>query len=285
VYRDLHRLPVVYHWVALAVRWWNRMQLAHAGTSQCMASHAWVEDVKLALAGSRVCWSSHVLEAMVDLQLLQPDWRRQTLNWVLAKRWEEPAIKLAVAGVFKSRWHVAGMVDPRQAPSQGVSMCTHHMWVYPLDPGIQDFSRGNAPQHTKLCLPFGVLRVLAQLRIGWARLEVEQGRKCRPKVPREARLCRLCSGDDATLAMRQAILARTGSSARVEDLKHFMLECPVYDNIRAACVAFPTPVVDWLDNPDCMAMVFAHEAQSSLAHTLYKMKTRRARLLGLTNGI
>jgi hypothetical protein len=46
-----------------------------------------------------------------------------------------------------------------------------------------------------------------------------------------------------------------------------------------------TPVVDWLDNPDCMAMVFAHEAQSSLAHTLYKMKTRRARLLGLTNGI
>jgi hypothetical protein len=61
----------------------------------------------------------------------------------------------------------------------------------------------------KLCLPFGVLRVLAQLRIGWAHLEVEQGRKCRPKVPREARLCRLCSGDDATLAMRQAVLART----------------------------------------------------------------------------
>jgi hypothetical protein len=34
VYRDLHRLPVVYHWVALAVRWWNRMQLAHAGTGR-----------------------------------------------------------------------------------------------------------------------------------------------------------------------------------------------------------------------------------------------------------
>jgi hypothetical protein len=43
-------------------------------------------------------------------------------------------------------------------------MCTHHMWVYPLDPGIEDFSRG---------VPFGVLRVLAQLRIGWAHLEVE----------------------------------------------------------------------------------------------------------------
>ena len=164
-------------------------------------------------------------------------------------------------------------------------MCTHHMWVYPLDPAVQDFSRGNAPEYTKLCLPFGVLRVLAQLRIGWAHLEVEQGRKRRPKVPREARLCRLCSGDDATLAMRQAVLARTGCSAHVEDLKHFLLECPVYDDIRVACAAFPTPVVDWLDNSDCMAMIFSHEAQSSLAHTLYRMKARRARLLGLTNGI
>jgi hypothetical protein len=150
----------------------------------------------------------------------------------------------------------------------------------------ESFKRGiTAPQHTKLCLPFGVLRVLAQLCIGWAHLEVEQGRKCRPKVPREARLCRLCSEDDATLAMRPVVPARTGSSAHVEDLKHFLLECPVYDNNRAECVALPTPVVDWLDNPDCVAMVFAHEAQSSLAHTLYKMKTRRARLLGLTNGI
>jgi hypothetical protein len=177
------------------------------------------------------------------------------------------------------------MVDPRQALSQGVSMCTHHMWVYPLDPGIQDFSRGNAPQHTELCTPCGVLRVLAQLRIGWAHLEVEQGHKRRPKVPREACLCRLCCGDDATVAMRQAVLARTGSSAHVEDLKHFLLECPVYDDIRAACAAFPSPVVDWLDNPDYMAMVFAHEAQSSLAHILYKVKTRRARVLGLTYGI
>jgi hypothetical protein len=87
------------------------------------------------------------------------------------------------------------------------------------------------PQHTKLCVPFGVLRVLAQLCIGWAHLEVEQGRKRRPKVPREACLCRLCCGTDATLTMCQAVLARTGSSAHVEDLKHFLLDRPVYDDI------------------------------------------------------
>jgi hypothetical protein len=82
---------------------------------QCMASYAWVEDVKLALAGSKVCWSSHVLDAIVDLRLLQPDWLQQTLNWALAKRWEVRRL-LSLAGVLKSRWPVAGMADPRQAP-------------------------------------------------------------------------------------------------------------------------------------------------------------------------
>jgi hypothetical protein len=83
----------------------------------------------------------------------------------------------------------------------------------------------------------------------------------------------------------QAVLARTGSTAHVEDLKHFMLECPVYDDIRGACAAFPVPALGGRDNPDWMATLFSHEAQSSLAHTLYKMKVHRARLLGLTNGI
>jgi hypothetical protein len=50
------------------------------------------------------------------------------------------------------------------------------------------------------------------------------------------------------------------------------MQCAVH-----AAVMVASPVVDWLDNPDCMAMVtiaiqshmvFAHEAQSSLAHTL-----------------
>lgn len=33
-----------------------------------------------------------------------------------------------------------------------------------------------------------------------------------------------------------------------------------------------------------LAMVFAQEAQSSLAHTLYKIKARKARFSRLTNG-
>ena len=136
-----------------------------------------------------------------------------------------------------------------------------------------------------MCLPFDVARNLAQLRIGSAHLEIEQGRKRRVSVPRADRLCRLCCGEDATLAHRQAVLARTGTSRNVEDLKHFLLECPVYDDLRAACPAFPLSDAVVLDDPECVRSVFQHGEQSALAYTLYKMKVRRARLLGLTLGI
>jgi len=88
--------------------------------------------------------------------------------------------------------------------------------------------------HTRLCLPFTQLRNLAQLRIGCAHLDVEQGRKRSPKVPRPDRLCKLCSGEDAPLARRLAAFSRTGTSRNVEDLKHFFPECPVY--VRVICL-------------------------------------------------
>jgi hypothetical protein len=55
--------------------------------------------------------------------------------------------------------------------------------------------------------------------------------------------------------------------------------------ISAACPAFPLMYSKTLGDPACVRSVFQHGAQSALAHTLYKMKVRRARLLGLTMGI
>jgi hypothetical protein len=158
-------------------------------------------------------------------------------------------------------------------------------WVYPVDPLIDFYSRADAPEYTRLCLRFMVASNFAQLRIGYAHLEVEQGRKRRPVVPRAERICKVCSGDDATLAHRQAVLSRTGSSTNVEDLKHFVLECPAYDDLRAACPAFPSDMYSRLNDPDCVASVFLHANQAALANTLYHMKVRRAQILGLTEGI
>jgi hypothetical protein len=132
-----------------------------------------------------------------------------------------------------------------------------------------------------LCLPFACLRNLAQLRIGCAHLEVEQGRKCRPTVPRQDRVCRLCSVDGAPQERKVAVLTRTGITGNVEDLKHFLLECPVYDDLRAVCPAFPADVYTTLSSPGCVAAVMGHPDQAALANTLFHMKVRRSELLEL----
>lgn len=284
LYRDLHRLPIMYHWVVLAVRWWNRMSAAQGG-QMAMACCAWLEDVKLALAGCSACWSSMLLHTLSSLQLLDSTWKTQGLEWVLGQRWEETDVKKALSALFHARWRGPFDADPRLAPSQGVAMCQHSRWVYPVDPDVDFYARAAAPKHTKLCLPFVRLRTYAQLRVGYAHLEVEQGRKRWPVTPRAQRTCKLCSGDDAQLSFRQRVLLRTGRADNVEDLKHFLLECPVYDDLRAACAAFPSDIYSRLNDPTCMADVFGHDDQAALANTLYRMKVRRAELLGLSVGI
>jgi hypothetical protein len=57
--------------------------------------------------------------------------------------------------------------------------------------------------------------------------------------------------------------------SNVEDLKHFFLECPTYDDLRAVCPAFPADVYTTLSNPGCAAAVMGHSAQAALANTLF----------------
>lgn len=280
LYRDMHRLPVVFHWVVLAVRWWNRMGAAHVDALGTLACCAWVEDVALAYGGCKDCWASRVLVTMTKLGLLQADWRQQPLPWVQGLRWQEVEVQQALARLLVSRWQGSSHPDPRAAPSRGVALCTHMAWVLPLNPAQVDLSRATAPPHTKVLGSFSVLRNYSQLRTGCAHLEVDQGRQGR-RVERHSRLCRLCSGPDATPALRQAVLARTGTSDNVEDLKHFVLECPVYDDLRARCSALPASLYADLAAPDCMTRVFSHADQSGLSRTLFKMKGRRAQLLHL----
>jgi hypothetical protein len=81
--------------------------------------------------------------------------------------------------------------------------------------------------------------------------------------------------------LKVAVLARTGLSSNVEDLKHFLLECPAYDDLRAVCPAFPADVYTTLSNPGCVAAVMGHSAQAALANTLFHMKVRHSKLLEL----
>ena len=98
--------------------------------------------------------------------------------------------------------------SPRTAPSKGAKLCTYHRWFSPPD------RLHSAPYH-QLPMPITKLRALLQFRMGSHALPVEQGRFARPVVPRNLRRCTLCS------------------TRSVGDERHYLLECPNFDEVRA----------------------------------------------------
>ncbi len=93
----------------------------------------------------------------------------------------------------------------------------------------------------ELPISLSKLRRLMQFRLGSHDLPVEQGRMARPIVPRYLRRCTLCS--------RHA----------PGDERHFMLECPQFDDIRAQ---YPDLLQDARDS---MRNLMWHQNQKALS--------------------
>jgi hypothetical protein len=69
----------------------------------------------------------------------------------------------------------------------------------------------------------------------------------------------------------------------VEDLRHFLLECPAYDHLRASCPAvfYPAGTTDRYAD-QLVSQILGSEDQESLAVVVYKMWLYRLVLLGLS---
>ena len=131
------------------------------------------------------------------------------------------------------------------------------------------------PKHLKLCVSFVVLQCLARLRLGWHDLQIRRGRLHSPQTDRHKRLCRLCSVDHAAFHAQ-----RTGPVC-VEDLKHFVLDCPAYKHVRLRyCDVFGSATAARTD----MCEIFDCDHQDQLAHAVYTMTKFREHCLSLPVG-
>ena len=72
--------------------------------------------------------------------------------------------------------------------------------------------------HLRHWMPRPLRIALFRLRLSMSDLRVDKGRHARPRVPRHLRLCMAHSTLDP-------------QHDAVEDLQHFLLECPAYDRI------------------------------------------------------
>jgi hypothetical protein len=177
------------------------------------------------------------------------------------------------------------LAQPRRQGCRNVQMRVG----YAVDPDIDCTDRHAAPPHVALCAPNKHLRALAQLRLGWAHLQVELGRRQRPPVPREQRVCRACCGAASPSAWRQLTVQRPHLPANapfsVEDLRHFVLECSAHDSIRDGYGLLPPNPWAVPEPGACMRGVLEHANQSALARMLFDMKRRPpTRLMYLCDG-
>jgi hypothetical protein len=141
------------------------------------------------------------------------------------------------------RWFVDGHweglhPDPRTAPPTGVVKCTYLRWV--VGDGREP---GEGAPHLNVRMPFELRSTLVRLRVGTHRLRVETGRHA--GLARARRTCTNCA------------------FGAVDDLLHFLCECPAFDELRALHPAFagaPEP-----------AAILHHQDQLGLARVLLLM--------------
>jgi Reverse transcriptase (RNA-dependent DNA polymerase) len=276
--KDFNRVPIMHHWVLLAARWFMTLTCMSADR---LARCAFVADIDLMLNGCRNCWTYKLLHTMSLLGLLaRTEWDRRANSVVdrqciLQLQLVEKSIEIAMRGKMVARWAtIIREVDPRSAPSTGLEMCTHAAWV-------QKFEGDSCalPKHMKLCVSFVVLQCLARLRLGWHQLRVrtERLKHGRARLPRSERLCRLCSTEGASFHAQ-----RVGASC-VEDVQHFMLECPAYRHLRAKypCV-FGNAVGESAQLR--LLSIFDCDHQDQLAHVVYIVTVFRNHCLSLPHG-
>jgi hypothetical protein len=277
---DTLRTPIMWHWVALAVRFWARLAQPEAhGTLSAMALRS---DVALMLAGCKQCWVFKLFNTLshlgvLDRGLWQPGVAAQpTVQSILQIALQEEAVKLAL----RQKWEApvtecwARQVDPRSAdcPSDQVMCATYAAWVRHAE---------RTPPHLKhMKLSYRQVQFISRYRLGWHGLTMQVGRHAH--VPRAERVCPMCAAVHVENPFDSPYRDRLDGSVPLEDMRHFVVECGVLQQVREK---FPK-----LFSPDAMPggtadahvqFVMNHGDQHQVVCALRCLHAHRARCLDL----
>jgi hypothetical protein len=250
--REFAQYPLVFHWAALAARFWNSM--CDMSESRLLRQ-SFLANVGLCVVRkSQQCWVYRMLKLAHTLGYISSRPCSMTTASVLALRFNEDTLRRDLCCRFRAFWADAH-VSPRDAPSIQVTAATYVRWI-----GMGDGEHIQAP-HLFTSLPFPLRRALVSIRIGAHKLDVQCGRF--RSAPRAQRVCRL--HDDL----------------HVEDVMHFMLDCPAYAAIRARFSSLFDPLRTLATPEDQLRVLFATRHQHALALCIYTMLQHRAALMGV----
>jgi hypothetical protein len=207
--REFGCKPLQVHWAIIIGKYWDKLSKMDEGRP---ARRAFIESIRQALRGHQGAWAYKVLKAFQNIgavpqEILSKKDTPEGIQDVL-----QCGINGEMAGLFEShflnlRWDGLEK-DPCTAPSEGIMRCTYESWV--ADP---EAHRRTAAPHVSQWLPAELRRTLVLLRLGVHQaLGIHSGRYA--NKPRHERICRGCS------------------MGAVDDLKHFLTECPALVGTR-----------------------------------------------------
>ena len=232
--RELDRYPIMWHWLALAVRFWVR---AVKMPTTRLVRKTLTDDIRLMLSGCTHCWSYFLLKALTTIGMLEERawWPASsgssfTVEHILSLVPQEADVRAALQVRFDEVWTQVGTnpVHPRHpaCPDDAIIHSTYAAWCRARAAGPPGYLKSRV-------LSFKMIQCLAKTRLGRLPLAIHTGRFTRPKVPRAQRVCVLCQA----LGYRDE---ETGATP-VEDLAHFMLDCRVLDPTRDRFPVFFKP--------------------------------------------
>jgi len=108
ILRDMHRAPVMHHWVILAARWWTKLAAMPSGRVS-MARDAWLSDIAL-MRGSETagrtytkCWSYRLLHSLQHIGAISAEEWGPSAD-LTALQFDEARIKAGLAQCLYARW-------------------------------------------------------------------------------------------------------------------------------------------------------------------------------------
>ena len=270
--REFGRYPVMWHWVALATRFWIRAIKMGSHKLVCKALRA---DIELMLAGCKKCWSYYLLQSLTIVGVVQAsDWSPSgtshvTVDSIMALDIQEKVVRESLKQMFDKCWEDVDLVcehpqDPA-CPRNRIIHNSYAAWAR----GLHD----DAPTYLKSkTLSFRMVQCIAKMRLGWHCLAIHTRRY--NGIVRDDRVCRLCQ----KLGYRDD----TTGSIPVEDLVHFMLDCRVLHPVRDDFPLFFKPAsLPGQSKDSHVKFILNHSDHVQVVRCISALKKRRESCLQL----
>ncbi|MGH3055748.1 MAG: hypothetical protein ACRDL7_12310 [Gaiellaceae bacterium] len=206
--------------------------------------------------GCQQCWVYKMLQVASLLDLVASNVTTLPKVDILQLQFNYKDVKAAAQQFFDKVWRELHP-DPRTAPADEVLFSTYEVWIH---------CPQHQAKHLSTYLSWKYRMLLLRYRFGGHDLQIERGRF--QQQDRYQRLCQCCS------------------LGTVEDLKHFVLDCPAYQEIRQefACIftvadGFMPKIFNYSDT-----WIVCQMLEKMEAHRLYlvpnKKKLRINRVIG-----